>query len=38
VNVVEIANRVGLGWIALALISSLIPTRLVLARNLTSNS
>jgi hypothetical protein len=38
VNVVETANRVGLGWIALALIASLIPTRLVLAKNLTSSS
>ena len=33
VNVVETANRVSLGWIALALIASLMPTRLVLARN-----
>lgn len=33
VNVVEISNRVGLGWIALALVASLIPTRSVLARN-----
>jgi hypothetical protein len=33
VNVVETTNRVGLGWIALALAASLIPTRLVLAKN-----
>lgn len=32
VNVVETANRVGLGWIALALVASFVPTRLVLAR------
>ena len=29
---VEEANRVGLGWIALALFASFIPTRLVVAR------
>jgi len=33
VNVVETTNRVGLGWIALALAASLIPMRLVLAKN-----
>src|SRR5215469_659557 len=33
VNVVETANRVGLGWIVLALVAALIPTRLALARN-----
>jgi len=33
VNVLETTTRVGLGWIALALVASLIPTRLVLAKN-----
>lgn len=32
VNVVETANRVGLGWVSLALVASFVPTRLVLAR------
>jgi hypothetical protein len=32
VNVVEAANRVDLGWIALAIVASLIPTRFVLAK------
>lgn len=32
VNVVETANRVGLGWVWLALVASFVPTRLVLAR------
>jgi len=32
-NVLETTNRVGLGWIAIALVASFIPTRLVLARN-----
>ena len=33
VNVLEDANRVGLGWIALALVASFVPARLVLTRN-----
>jgi len=33
VIVVEDANRVGLGWIVLALVASFLPTRLLLARN-----
>lgn len=32
VNVFETASRVGLGWVALALVASFVPTRLVLAR------
>ncbi len=38
VNVTETANRVGLGWIALSLVASFFPMRLVLARNLTLRS
>jgi|SRR5215469_460601 len=32
VNIVENANRVGLGWIGLGLVASFVPTRLVSAR------
>lgn len=32
VNVLETANRVGLGWVAIALVASFVPPRLVLAR------
>jgi hypothetical protein len=31
-NIVETANRVDLGWVALALVASFVPTRLVLTR------